>query len=102
MSKAAAAINAVAHGHDPRKAVHALTIPPNDADHRRDASVHTPKTPADEAIEYFESAVSDGEHRVNVYEPALDDDGGPNKDRSVSLALLPFISLHVLLHVCVC
>ncbi|KZV99969.1 glycoside hydrolase family 13 protein [Exidia glandulosa HHB12029] len=45
-------------------------------------SLKTPKTPADEAIDFFSSAVGDGEHPVQVYELQLDDDGGPNKDRS--------------------
>ena len=43
----------------------------------------TPKTPADEAIEFFESAQID--EPIRVYELRLDPDGGPNKDRSVSL-----------------
>ena len=41
----------------------------------------TPKTPADEGIEFFESATS--QEPIRVYELRLDPDGGPNKDRSV-------------------
>ncbi len=44
----------------------------------------TPKTPADDAIEFFSSAPSQGEGSVHVYELRLDPDGGPNKDRQVS------------------
>ena len=43
----------------------------------------TPKTPADEGLEFFESAVGKGEAAIKVYELRLDPDGGPNKDRSV-------------------
>ena len=41
-----------------------------------------PKTPADEAIHFFESAASETQ-AVRVYELALEDDGGPSKDRAV-------------------
>jgi len=41
------------------------------------------KTPADEAIAFFESPYSKDEEPVRVYELSLDADGGPNKDRSV-------------------
>lgn len=43
----------------------------------------TPKTPADEGIDFFESAFKQGEKPIQVYELQLDPDGGPNKDRSV-------------------
>lgn len=45
----------------------------------------TPKTPADEGIEFFQSPVAPGEAPLRVYELRLDIDGGPHKDRSVSL-----------------
>ena len=41
------------------------------------------KTPADEAIAFFESPYTKDEEPVRVYELSLDADGGPNKDRSV-------------------
>ena len=44
----------------------------------------TPKTPADEGIEFFESAPIPGEAPIQVYELKLDPDGGPSKDKSVS------------------
>ena len=45
----------------------------------------TPKTPADEGLDFFESAIVQGEEPIKVYELQLDPDGGPNKDRSVSI-----------------
>lgn len=45
----------------------------------------TPKTPADEGLDFFESAFKQGEPPIRVYELRLDPDGGPNKDRAVSL-----------------
>ncbi|KIY70306.1 glycoside hydrolase family 133 protein [Cylindrobasidium torrendii FP15055 ss-10] len=42
----------------------------------------TPKTPADEGIEFFESASAPGDSPIRVYELRLDADGGPHKDRS--------------------
>lgn len=42
----------------------------------------TPKTPADEGIEFFQSATL-GDQPIRVYELRLDDDGGPVKDASV-------------------
>ncbi|KAF9005909.1 glycoside hydrolase family 13 protein [Cyathus striatus] len=41
----------------------------------------TPKTPADEGIDFFQSPVADGEKPLHVYELRLDPDGGPHKDR---------------------
>lgn len=43
-----------------------------------------PKTPADEAIDFFESAPIPGDAPIQVYELKLEEDGGPNKDRAVS------------------
>lgn len=48
----------------------------------------TPKTPADEGIDFFESAFNPGEKPIQVYELQLDPDGGPNKDRSVEYLLV--------------
>ena len=43
----------------------------------------TPKTPADEGIDFFEAGVSRGEAPIRVYELRLDPDGGPTKELSV-------------------
>ncbi|KAL0579269.1 bifunctional 4-alpha-glucanotransferase/amylo-alpha-1,6-glucosidase [Marasmius crinis-equi] len=53
-----------------------------------------PKTPADEGIEFFQSAVAPGESPLRVYELRLDVDGGPHKDRSyirLPPAVIPYI-----------
>ncbi|KAF8584023.1 glycoside hydrolase family 133 protein [Ramaria rubella] len=47
-----------------------------------ETSLKTPKTPADEGIEFFQSSISLGEAPIYVYELQLDPDGGPNKDRA--------------------
>lgn len=66
-----------------------VTIPKHDpADLNGDAP-KTPKTPADEGIEFFESATSQAGQPIRVYELHLDPDGGPNKDRSVEHSSLP-------------
>jgi hypothetical protein len=57
----------------------------------------TPKTPADEGIDFFENAVSDKAKPISVYEIRLEPDGGPTKelavsDLSLSLSLSPSIS----------
>jgi glycogen debranching enzyme len=52
-------------------------------DGRIDDAPKTPKTPADEGIEFFESVRAD-DAPINVYELRLDPDGGPSKDLSVS------------------
>ena len=44
---------------------------------------NTPKTPADEGVEFFQSDVHPGESPIRVYELRLDPDGGPSKDLSV-------------------
>ncbi|KAG7093876.1 hypothetical protein E1B28_007515 [Marasmius oreades] len=41
-----------------------------------------PKTPADEGIDFFQSALTPGEAPLRVYELRLDVDGAPHKDRS--------------------
>lgn len=43
----------------------------------------TPKTPADEGIDFFEAGVTEGEAPIRVYELRLDPDGGPSKELSV-------------------
>lgn len=43
----------------------------------------TPKTPADEGLDFFEGALKGGEPAIRVYELRLDPDGGPNKERAV-------------------
>jgi glycogen debranching enzyme len=43
----------------------------------------TPKTPADEGIDFFEGAIAPGETPISVYELRLDPDGGPSKELSV-------------------
>lgn len=48
----------------------------------------TPKTPADEGIEFFEFASVDNKAPIRVYELQLDPDGGPNKDRTVWFLLI--------------
>ena len=59
----------------------------------------TPKTPADEGIEFFESAFSQGQPPIRVHELRLDPDGGPNKDRAVriNISYLPHILTRLLI-----
>ncbi len=45
----------------------------------------SPKTPADEGIDFFESAIKHGEPPIRVYELPLEPDGGPSKSREVCL-----------------
>lgn len=51
----------------------------------------TPKTPADEGIDFFESAIRHGEAPIRVYELPLEPDGGPSKSREVRLDSNPSI-----------
>ena len=94
--KAFAAVDAVAHGKNPLNAVGAInsggdrstpsiTIP--DINRLSLSEVNTPKTPADEAIDYFE-ALAPKDATIQVYELKLDPDGGPSKEKSVSVRLL--------------
>lgn len=48
----------------------------------------TPKTPADEALDFFSSTPTQDDGPVRIYELRLDPDGGPNKDRQVSCSPL--------------
>ena len=57
--------------------------PPTDFGSLAAAEPVTPKTPADEGIEFFELASVDNKAPIRVYELPLDPDGGPNKDRAV-------------------
>lgn len=50
----------------------------------------TPKTPADEGIEFFENAAIPGEQPIQVYELKLEPDGGPSKEKSVCFFLRNF------------
>ncbi|THV06230.1 glycoside hydrolase family 13 protein [Dendrothele bispora CBS 962.96] len=62
-----------------------VSIPPNAVKSPSSASSTSPvspKTPADEGIEFFQSQVTPGESPIRVYELRLDVDGGPRKDRS--------------------
>lgn len=43
----------------------------------------SPKTPADEGIDFFQAEAAEGEAPIRVYELRLDPDGGPNKELSV-------------------
>jgi glycogen debranching enzyme len=54
----------------------------------------TPKTPADEGIDFFESSIKHGEAPVSVYELPLEPDGGPSKSREyirLPPAVVPYI-----------
>jgi len=43
----------------------------------------TPKTPADEGLDFFQGQVNPGESAIRVYELRLDSDGGPSKELAV-------------------
>jgi len=100
IEKVKTATSAAFHGRNPKDAVAALpssrmktkqgnggvALPPMsipEGGFQLSSSLKTPKTPADEGIDFFESAVV-GDQPIQVYELKLDADGGPNKDRSVS------------------
>ena len=63
-----------------------ITIPPYDT--ILSNGPKTPKTPADEGLEFFESAVVPGDAPIRVYELKLSPDGGPSKDKSVRVYVL--------------
>jgi len=46
----------------------------------------SPKTPADEGIQFFESSPKPGDSPIRVYDLRLDPDGGPNRERRVRLS----------------
>ena len=100
--KALDAVKAVAHGQNPLTAAvtsngsgerapsHTITIP--DIKRLSLSEVNTPKTPADEAIDYFE-ALAPKDATIQVYELKLDPDGGPSKEKSVSKSIILCLSL---------
>ena len=55
----------------------------------------TPKTPAEEGLEFFGSAVKPGEGPIKVYELRLSEDGGPSKDLQVGYPLT-LIEMHLI------
>ncbi|KAF9525972.1 glycoside hydrolase family 13 protein [Crepidotus variabilis] len=61
-----------------------IQIPPklNPSTDPQEAGGITPKTPADEGLDFFEGAVAPGEAAIHVYELRLDSDGGPSKELS--------------------
>ena len=64
------------------KSLH-IPRPPTDFSSTAAVDPTTPKTPADEGIEFFEFASVDNKAPIRVYELPLDPDGGPNKERAV-------------------
>ncbi|KAI5124195.1 hypothetical protein M0805_005046 [Coniferiporia weirii] len=86
--KAKAAASAIVHGHNPVKASkdsdERVASPTIDIPKHSfvPSAIKTPKTPADEGIDFFEAAVVPGEDPIQVYELKLDPDGGPSKDKS--------------------
>jgi glycogen debranching enzyme len=58
-------------------------VPPHQSNGPDSLPPATPKTPADEGIEFFQSPIGKGEAAIQVYELNLEPDGGPDKDRSV-------------------
>ena len=66
-----------------KAALTSVTIPKHDPTDVNGDAPKTPKTPADEAIDFFENAVIPGETPIQVFELKLDPDGGPSKDKSV-------------------
>jgi len=59
-----------------------VAIPKHDPHLAEAEALRTPKTPQNEGLSWFESHT--GTEPVQVYELALEADGGPNKDRAVS------------------
>jgi len=70
------------------KSLH-IPRPPTDFGSAAAVDPTTPKTPADEGIEFFEFASVDSKAPIRVYELPLDPDGGPNKERAVRSLLIP-------------
>lgn len=67
-----------------KSVIGSVTIPKLGGESSFGAGLATPKTPADEGIQFFEHAVPDKSKPIAVYEIHLNADGGPNKERSVS------------------
>lgn len=61
-----------------------------------------PKTPAEEGLEFFGSAVKPGEGPIRVYELQLGADGGPSKDLQVRRDFLHLMLITDLLYSLVC
>ncbi|KAI0033651.1 glycoside hydrolase family 13 protein [Vararia minispora EC-137] len=58
------------------------------------STAHTPRTPADEGIAFFESELKPGESPIRVWELTLEPDGGPSKDKEyirLPPAVVPYI-----------
>ena len=72
-----------------------IPSPPIDFTSAFAAEPTTPKTPADEGIEFFELASVDNKAPIRIYELQLDPDGGPNKDRAVCFPLISLIIAHI-------
>jgi glycogen debranching enzyme len=51
----------------------------------------TPKTPADEGIDFFEAEITEGEAPIRVYELGLDPNGGPSKRLTVCHYIIQII-----------
>ncbi|KAG9018392.1 hypothetical protein FRB93_000095 [Tulasnella sp. JGI-2019a] len=86
-----AVITAISKGDNPIAAVRAtpkVEIPTPQA--AIASSATAPKTPADEAIDFFRSSPSAGEEPLQVYELKLEEDGGPNKDRAYTRLPPPY------------
>lgn len=97
-----AATSAAVHGKNPVKSAKAtlksaggegvtsptITIPKEGFEPSNGAK--TPKTPADEGIEFFEAASVPGERPIQVYELKLEPDGGPSKEKSVRRGLVRY------------
>ena len=69
------------------KITQTIEIPKSDGSEQGSAKYSKtsgPRTPADEAIDFFESGFKMGDEPIRVYELTLDPDGGPNKDRQVA------------------
>ncbi|KZT43121.1 glycoside hydrolase family 13 protein [Sistotremastrum suecicum HHB10207 ss-3] len=99
MKQTVKAAAAVLHGRDPKEAVESAklrTKPPTveiPKSTGENEPLKTPKTPADEGIEFFESSVGQ-EAPILVHELKLDDDGGPSKELSyirLPPPLVPYI-----------
>lgn len=81
-----------------RKIAQTIEIPKPDGDEHdsiKYPKTPGPRTPADEAIDFFELGVKMGDEPIRVYELALDPDGGPNKDRQVAYCLVLLVSSDV-------
>jgi hypothetical protein len=70
------------NGYGNRKVNMRVDIPKHSAHPSEAELLRTPKTPQNEGLSWFESYT--GKEPLIVYELALEADGGPNRDRSVS------------------